>query len=1054
MIGEDHNVGHASWRERLFARLRARTGCLCVLKTALTRGGILAQRRRGAEECRQQVTGRNGQLKCGAWHLTPGKCLMGMLLLASCAGAQETAVAKGGIRGTIYDADFNIPVPAVRVSVPEVNRATNTVDDGHYAFADLPPGIYTVMFAKEGFQRETRINVLVTPGAFAEVDTRLFGEYTDMDELVVSDIDLGGASDVGLLNLRAQSVVMMDTVGSEMMSRAGAGTAAAALKLVTGASVQDGKYAVIRGLSDRYTSSMLNGVRLPTADKDRRAVQMDQFPSAMIESIQITKNFMPDLQGDASGGGINIITKSVPDKLVLSASVSVEYDTEATGNGDFLTYKGGGNKLGGMRGMLDPIFWQHDDLTGPRGLEDSYSMQLERMAPGPNYGTKLAAGNMWNLAEGVTAGVLLSGSYGQKYKYRESEKLGIKDPDTVSSHTETDDDKFAQVYTSTDEQLWSTSLTMGIQSECNEIKLTGLYTHLARDIVDLRYGEYTPELYRSRTNGYQGQIFGYDETWSRGREIVGGVMQYTENGNGSVQLTGKHTFESLNDTVLDWTASFNVAESSEPDRRSIKGGYDFNRTILYDETHTMTSSNQTSLFSLSDFQRRWQDTREAGPQVQANIKLPFTVHDWQGYVKSGVFGDYIDRTYRSRVYALSDYPLIPADDEYDYSHYGLMDNILLGNPLPGVEYDGRQEIEAWYVMTRLPLPEWVDLVTGARLERTLLTTELWDVEQDLIWLYLVGTDPGNSYTYGRVYFESNRDPAEGAVNLQEQHLLPVVSLTVKPQDQFSLRLSYGETIARPTFKELTPVLYQEFDSSRIFLGNPNLEISTLKNYDLRLEWRPDARGDLLAASYFFKSIVGPIQYTSFKSTTGGSEDYIVPENYEAGTVSGFEFEVRKEMAFIWSGLEGLVCGANATLQTSSVEYTDHLRQALAQGGSPETSRPMDGQPDILVNLNLVYEYAPLGVSLGLFYNLKGEVYVAGESWSPQNGYVPNQVELPVNTLDASFGLKFAKIWRLGIEAKNILDPKIETIYRGPMGDLPNSSYRQGRTYSMSLGCTF
>jgi outer membrane receptor protein involved in Fe transport len=979
--------------------------------------------------------------------------LLGLLLLAMpCARAQEATTAKGGIRGLIYDADFNVPVPQVRVSVLDINRTTMTSEDGHYALADLAPGIYTVLFAKEGFQRETRINVLVSAGAFAEVDTRLSGEYTDMEELIVSDIDLGGATETGLLNLRTQSVAMMDAVGSDLMSRAGAGTAAAALRLVTGASVQDGKYAVIRGLGDRYTSTMLNGVRLPTADKERRAVQMDLFPAAMIESIQVTKTFLPDQQGDASGGGINIVTKSVPAERVLSASVSVEYDTQATGNDGFLVGADHGNRLGGMR-VLDGLFWKQNDLTIPRGSQQQYGNGIAADAPPPNYGVKGAVGEAWRLGEQVTAGLLLNATYGQKYKYREATKLGIMDPGLQASNTVTFPDSRTVVRTSTDEQLWSMGLTAGIKNETDEVKLTSLYTHLARDIVELRYGQYTPEGYSSVTNRVRGRVTGYSENWSRGRDMSV-VQQYAESGNGSLQLAGKHRFEALNDAELDWTAAYNAAESVEPDRRSLAGDYVYNKTIRYDANHVGTYSNETSQFLFDEYQRRWQDTREAGPQGQANLKVPFTVSENNAYVKGGVFGDYLERTFRNRAFAPGPVP-VPATDEYDYSHFDRLDSQPLGGVSPvSIEFDGRQDVTAAYTMMRAPLPDWIDVVGGARLESTMMQTSIWQPGSSNIWLYRVGSDPGKPTTYGSVYYESNVDQSRGASAINQVDLLPALSLTVKPDDQLSLRLAYSETIARPTFKELSPVLYQEADRSKIFLGNPGLAMSNLKNYDLRLEWRAPGANDLVAASYFYKAIEGPIQYTTYKLFTGGAEDYIVPENYSQGTVSGYELEGRKNLGFLWSGFSDLLLGANATLQSSAVSYNDQLLTNLRQGGVTDRSRPMDGQPQLLANLNLVYENDPSGLSLGLFYNFKGETYTAGESWSAAKGYNPNIVELPVGTLDGSIGLKFAKVWRVGLDVKNLLDPKIDSVYRGPMGDLPNSSYRQGRTYSISLGCKF
>ena len=173
-----------------------------------------------------------------------------------------------------------------------------------------------------------------------------------------------------------------------MLSQAGAGDAASALKLVSGATVQEGKYAVIRGLPDRYVNSQMNAVRLPTADADKRAVQLDQFPLDMIQSIQVSKTFTPDQQGDASGGAVNVVLKGIPDQKILKVKVGSTYNTQASANGDFLTYKGGGVN-----------FWGRDDGRRDIPADGNFSSQpvgvTRDEAPLPyNFSVFSAAGSM------------------------------------------------------------------------------------------------------------------------------------------------------------------------------------------------------------------------------------------------------------------------------------------------------------------------------------------------------------------------------------------------------------------------------------------------------------------------------------------------------------------------------------------------------------------------------------------------------------------------------------------------------------------------------------
>jgi len=112
---------------------------------------------------------------------------------------------------------------------------------------------------------------------------------------------------------------------------------------------------------------------------------------------------------------------------------------------------------------------------------------------------------------------------------------------------------------------------------------------------------------------------------------------------------------------------------------------------------------------------------------------------------------------------------------------------------------------------------------------------------------------------------------------------------------------------------------------------------------------------------------------------------------------------------------------------------------------------MDGQSDILGNINVIFDNEWSGLSLGVFYNLKGETYVSGDT-ATDDTYVPSIVDKPVGTLDVTVGLTIKKHWRLGLEFKNLLDPDIETIYRTPYRNIANTTYRAGRTYGISLGC--
>jgi hypothetical protein len=146
-----------------------------------------------------------------------------------------TAIAveqAGGIRGMVYDADFDVPLAAAQVSIAETGQKIVASDQGNFVFSEVQPGTYTLVFSKEGYARQVKANVVVSPAKMTEVDISLVGDFTEMEEFVVQDVQIGAGTENALLNLRMESPAMMDSVGSELMSRAGAGDAASALKLV------------------------------------------------------------------------------------------------------------------------------------------------------------------------------------------------------------------------------------------------------------------------------------------------------------------------------------------------------------------------------------------------------------------------------------------------------------------------------------------------------------------------------------------------------------------------------------------------------------------------------------------------------------------------------------------------------------------------------------------------------------------------------------------------------------------------------------------------------
>ncbi len=1021
------------------------------------------------------------------------------------------AQQAGSIRGTVYDKEFDAPLAAAEVSIAETGAKTTVSDEGNYIFNQVEPGSYTLVFSKQGYTRQVVADVAVLPGQMADVNTSLSGEFTEMDEFIVQDLQLGGNSEAGLLNLRMESPALLDSVSADLMSQAGASDAASALKLVAGTTVQEGKYAVVRGLPDRYVSSQMNSVRLPTADPDKRAVQLDQFPSALIESIQVSKTFTPDQQGDASGGAVNIVLKGIPDEPVLKVSVGMSHNTETTGRDDFLSYEGGGLNLWGNDDGKRDIPYETLAVTGSW---DSAVGARHISAPS-DYDWSVTAGGKREVAEGLRLGGLANFYYKRNASHTEdkiddeyyidfigTEAQGLEefqmtpqtrgDPTTITNASEGDGfyTKLFDVQQSSQEVQWGGLGALGIENDYHSLNALFMRTHSAEDKVTVAEDTRGKEYFVARHNPDYDPLALVPGTNPDGSRYTGDgyrfaapyqryqTLAYTERRTETVQISGQHTvpFPEVGIphvfTVLEPEADWTVARSSsslyQPDVREFgsawipgqEGAVTFDRRgnpRVYEETPSGYYMNKPAAnYELGNLHRIWRTVTEESAQHFVNVKLPF--EQWsgdKGYLKFGVFDDHVDRKYRQDSFSnfvlpgsgnSNTGPALPWD-KYWTDIFPTEYHELEKTDTVDVDYDAEQDITAWYYMADLPVFSFFKLIGGVRRETTDLSIVL-DPDPGVTWYPPTGN-------------KSELKPGDGDVDFEETDDLPALGFEFQPIDQITLRGSYSETVARQTFKELTPIPESEYIGGDVFIGNPELEMSDVENYDLRLDLKP-VEGSLISLSWFRKRIDKPIEYVQ---NSYDKQTYTGPVNYPSGELDGYELEVRQKLGVLWDVLDGLAIGGNGTLIHGRVTIPEDERAlyiekigatSFAEGldNFPPTERDMLNAPEYLYNLNLTYDLEKTGSSVGLFYTVKGDTLVKGPS--VDGAYIPSVYAKEYGTLNFSFSQKIGDHLKLTFKAKNLLDPDIEEVYRSDYlpEDTTKTSYNKGIDFSLSLGGEF
>jgi len=987
--------------------------------------------------------------------------MLSLLLSAADASAQEA----GSIRGNVYDRDFDAPLALAEVIINETQARVIASEQGTYVFEQVPPGEYTLVFIKSGYAREVVPNVVVRNGELTEVDASLGGEFTEMDEFLVQDLQIGGASEAGLLKLRIDAPQLLDSIGADLMSRAGASDAASALRLVAGASVQDGKFAVIRGLPDRYVNSQMNGVRLPTADEDKRAVQLDQFPAAVIESIQVSKTFTPDQQGDASGGAVNVVLKGIPSENILQFKGQIGFNTQTTGRGDFLSYNGGG---------LD--FWGRDDsreipLDGIFGGAAGVS----RTDSPTDYKWSVAAGGNHVFDTGLKIGGFVSFFYERDSDFFDN---GIDDsywvtspgspmvPRTLQGNPGIGTYKTALYDITQGSQTvqWGGLGTFGIETENHSINATYLYTRIAEDTATLAEDTrgkfyFFPDYDRNDPTHPGNTPDGQDDAPFIRTE----TLLYTERTTETFQLRGSHTLPlgdwglgdifTLRDPIFDWTYADSEATQYQPDKRqfgsfwlasSFNPGFPpFLPPSTSEPVHLPLQPAEN--FLLGNFQRVWKEIEETSTQYQLNLKIPF--EQWtgdEGYFKIGWFDDVVKRSYDQESFSnFNDSTAQFLGEFEDFWSAVFPDEpghlITDGPPFIDVDYRGDQHISAFYAMMDLPITSWLNIIGGARFESTRISI-VNIPEANAVWF-------PQGATVGVLL-----QPGDADVDFEQDDVLPSIGFVLEPWENITLRGSYSESVARQTFKELTPILQQEFLGGDVFIGNPFLRMSALKNFDLRFDYTP-YEGSLISASWFYKDVKDPIEYVQRVTTF----TYTTPVNYPEGFLTGFEVEVRQDLGRFWDRLNGLSIGGNATIIQSEVTLPDDEAAAFEAANimAPMPTRDMTNAPEFLYNIYVTYDIDVTATQLALFYTVTGDTLVAGAGESDGN-FVPSIYELEYGTLNFSLTQRLGEHLKLTFQAKNLTNPEIERVYRsayiGP--DVTRTSYTKGIEFSVGLSAEF
>lgn len=866
----------------------------------------------------------------------------------------------GRIAGQILDAETGRPLTGARIRLQGTRVEVLAGLEGRYSLVDLPPGTHSISVLMVGYASKTVTGIEVPAGGVVRVDVTL-QPIAVVEEFVVSVSADGERGSVNrALNLQRTAIPLVNALSAEQISRSPDGDAAAAVQRLSGVTVKDGRYVLVRGLGERYSTISLNGARLPSPDPEKKIVPLDLFPSGLLEMITTTKSFTPDQPGDFGGAQVDLRTRDFAGERHITFSAGGGLNTLATGR-SIPTGPSAGLEwlaLSSSRRSLPDAVASAGNFDVPPSQEEMNAMvrafrNAWSVRPGtgdPNASFSLSLGGS-DPVLGQRIGYLISGTYSRSQEVRDQRRRANALPTPGGGTMEVD--RFQGTSSSVD-ILWGGIANFHTLLGANHrISVQNTLSRTAEDEARVEVG-FSENL---------GGSFQIDR------------LRYVERSVRSNQISGEHQLGRRH--RLDWSLTSSGVTRKEPDRSEFVYALDFDPVTSEPLPPAWFSvASEGAVRTFGDLaETSWQGTG----QYQISLGDGSDAHQ----VRIGGLYRYTRRTAENRAYSITAYldrasRELPPEQIFDGRFSGPGDSVFRITPMGiGGSYEASDHLAGAFVLAEVRLARSVRLMTGARIEHS-------DVK--------VLTEP----TVGR--------PLSTRPRFTD--ILPSLSLTVKLSDDQNLRLSGSQTIARPEYRELAPVQVREVLGGDNVLGSPELKRARIRNLDLRWEWFA-ASGEVLSLGLFAKQFENPIEQI-FLATSGTR--IISFANAESASNLGLEVEVRKNLDILAEALAPFTLFANATLMKSSI------RIGKSAASKTNDQRGMVGQAPYVLNTGLSYTSPSANTSATLLFQVVGR-RIASASEAP----LPDIYEEPRPALDLSLRFPIAGTLSGKLDFKNLLD---------------------------------
>lgn len=861
---------------------------------------------------------------------------MRLLLLTLLSFSGIGLVAQTGkIEGKVSDLMTGNTVSGVSVSINGDKTLASSRIDGYFVITVNAGKKYTIKLSSVGYKPKEISDIEVKAGEVTNLYIFIEKAAKTEDAIVIRATSRKESA-AALITYQRNATVVAQVVSAEAIRRSPDKNTGEVLKRVPGASVQEGKYLVVRGLADRYNQAMLNGILLSSTEPDRKTFSFDILPASMIDNIIINKSFIPELPGEWAGGLIQVNSKDVPARNFLTVQLGTGFNTQVMGN-DFYSYKGSSTDFlgfdNGTRALPAnlPAKSSFADLTQEEktayasGFENIWSADKKSsaFAPSLNQSIAISGGFKTNLGKKNKLAAILAVNYNRSNKRTVYENQ-------INTFQNNIPDLSFQYFN----KKYSQDILMGALANIT-LQLGNNSKISFKNLLNVNTTNYTTLR--------EGKDFDGASNVVSGDNIRATELAFKANTFFNTQLSGEHNIPKYN-AKLQWFGSFNILDQYIPDQRRLQ--------FLQDDSNDPSSHYRAviggSNASQKSGSRYYGFLNDYIYTAGGDLSKDFLPGKLSQSVKAGYFFQVKDRLFNSRPFAIylpienRELRLLPADKLFAPENFGNgSDNKFAFNELTGISYRyiANSILNAGFLQFDNRITEKLRIVWGLRVE-----------DFDQVIGSLNKNDPRHVYS-------------------KVTDFLPGLNATYKLNNNTNIRLSGSQTVIRPEFRELSTFQFYDFDLGATVAGFTGLTRTKVSNFDLRYELYPRG-GELFTFGIFYKFFDKPIE-AYFNPASGGASTYNFLNAKEANSF-GAELEFRKKLDF------------NNTLKNFTVQGNLSYIYNRVSGIGLNESRAMQGQSPYLINAGVQYDLEKYGINTTLLFNQIGRriAFVGGSDQPP------------------------------------------------------------------------